>query len=158
MGTLNEPIAKRVAKLFRLLASGFDGEVLSAARRMRQQLAAEGLSFNDIATVIENANGEIEQLKYSDSDAEIIFARGVEKGRAEQSRKPLLAADFYDGASGAPRWNAMAMFCLERRERMRAHELQFVEDMAGRTLSYDPSEKQGKWLLAIFIKLGGMRQ
>ena len=44
--------------------------------------AAEGLAFNDIATVIENCNGEIEGLRYSDSDAEIIFARGVEKGRA----------------------------------------------------------------------------
>jgi hypothetical protein len=156
MAALNEPIAKRVAKLFRLLASDFDGEVLNAARRMRQQLAAEGLSFNDLAIVIENCNGEIEERKYSDADAEIIFARGVEKGRAEQAHKPLLAEDFYDGTS--PRWNAMAMFCLERRERMRANELQFVEDMAGHTLSYEPSEKQGKWLLAIFIKLGGMRQ
>jgi hypothetical protein len=154
---LNEPIARRVAKLVRLLASDFDGEVLSAARHMKQQLAAEGLSFNDIAIVIECCNGEIEERKYSDADAEIIFARGVEKGRTERAHKPLLAEDFYDGA-GAPRWNAMAMFCLERRERMRANELQFVEDMAGQTLSYEPSEKQGKWLLAIFIKLGGMRQ
>jgi hypothetical protein len=64
---------------------------------------------------------------------------------------------FYD-KDRHPRWNAMAMFCLERRERMRPNELQFVEDMAGRTLSYEPSEKQGRWLLAIFIKLGGMRQ
>jgi hypothetical protein len=158
VGALNEPIARRVAKLFRLLASDFDGEVLSAARHMKHQLVAEGLSFNDIAIVIENCNGEIEERKYSDADAEIIFARGVEKGRAEQAHKPPLAEDFYDGASGAPRWNAMAMFCLERRERMRAHELQFVEDMAGHTLSYEPSEKQGKWLLAIFIKLGGMRR
>ena len=64
MSMLDELVAKRVAKLFRLLASDFDGEVLSAARRMKQQLAAEGLSFNDIATVIEQANGEIEERKY----------------------------------------------------------------------------------------------
>jgi hypothetical protein len=157
MSALNEPSAKRFATLFRLLASDFDGEVLSVVRRMKQQLAAEGLSLNDIAAVIENANGEIEERKYSDADAEIIFARGVEKGRAEQARKPPLASDFYD-EDRHPRWNAMAMFCLERRERMRSNELQFVEDMAGRTLSYEPSEKQGRWLLAIFIKLGGMRQ
>ena len=92
MSTLNEPVAKRIAKLFRLLASDFDGEVLNAARRMKQQLAAEGLSFNDIATVIENANGEIEETKYSDTDAEIIFTRGVEKGRAEEARKQQAAA------------------------------------------------------------------
>ena len=63
MSTLNEPIAKRIAKLFRLLASDFDAEALNAARRMKQLLAVGGLSFNDIATVIENANGEIEEKK-----------------------------------------------------------------------------------------------
>jgi len=87
MVTLNEPIAKRVAKLLRLLASDFDGEVLDAARRMKQQLVAEGLSFNDIVMVIENANGAIEERKYSDADAEIIFGKGVEKGRKEEVGK-----------------------------------------------------------------------
>src|SRR6516162_9527138 len=103
MSSLNEPIAKRVAKLFRLLASDFDGEVLNAARRMREQLTAEGLSFNDLATVIENHNGEIEEKKYSDNDAEIIFAKGVEKGRKEEAHKKDLPPAFYD-ADGNPRW------------------------------------------------------
>src|SRR6516225_9357130 len=108
MVALNEPIAKRVAKLFRLLASDFDGEVLNAARRMKQQLTNEGLSFNDIASVIENANGEIEERKYSDTDAEIIFNRGVEKGREEESRKKeqIVASDYYD-EDGRLRWNAI---------------------------------------------------
>jgi hypothetical protein len=43
MSALNEPVAKRIAKLFRMLGSDFDGEVLSAARKMKQQLGAEGL-------------------------------------------------------------------------------------------------------------------
>src|SRR6516165_956742 len=110
MSTLNEPVAKRIAKLFRLLASDFDGEVLSAARRMKQQLAAEGLSLNDIATVIENHQGEIEEKKYSDADAEIIFAKGVEKGRTEEARKQQAPPEFYD-ADGAPRWYEIAMCC-----------------------------------------------
>jgi hypothetical protein len=103
MSALNEPVAKRIAKLFRLLASDFDGEVLSAARRMGQQLAAEDLSFNDIAIVIENANGEIEERKYSDADAEIIFARGVQKGREEEARhrQPDHPPEFYN-ADGVP--------------------------------------------------------
>jgi hypothetical protein len=87
MTLINEPVARRIAKLFRMLGSDFDGEVLNAARRMKQQLTGEGLSFNDIAVVIESANGEIEERKYSDTDAEIIFARGVEKGRMEEARR-----------------------------------------------------------------------
>ena len=109
MSTLNEPVAKRIAKLFRLLASDFDAEALNAARRMKQLLAVGGLSFNDIATVIENANGEIEEKKYSDSDAEIIFTKGVEKGRAEEARKQETPPEFYD-IDGRPRWTAIALF------------------------------------------------
>jgi hypothetical protein len=158
MSALNEPVAKRIAKLFRLLASNFDGEVLSAVRRMGQQLAAEGLSFNDIATVIENANGEIEERKYSDQDAEIIFARGVQKGREEEARnRPDDPPEFYD-SDGRPRWPAVALFCQKHHHRLRPLEQGFVDDMAGSVMWREPTEKQAKWLLSIFIKLGGRRQ
>jgi hypothetical protein len=159
MSALNEPVAKRFAKLFRLLASDFDGEVLSAVRRMGQQLAAEGLSFNDIAIVIENANGEIEERKYSDTDAEIIFARGVQKGREEEARnrQPDDPPEFYD-ADGSRRWDAIALFCQKHHQRLRPAEQGFVDDMAGSTMWREPMEKQAKWLLSIFIRLGGRRR
>jgi hypothetical protein len=76
VSTLNEPVAQRIGKLFRRLASDFEGEQLNTVAAMKRLFASEGLSFSDIATVIENANGEIEELKYSDADAEIIFKRG----------------------------------------------------------------------------------
>ena len=156
MSALNEPIAKRIAKLFRMLSSDYDGEVLAAARRMKQQLVGEGLSFNDIATVIENCNGEIEERKYSDSDAELIFAKGVEKGRKEEANKRDLPPAFYD-ADGQPRWNAVALFCQQHHQRLGQKEQQFIDDMAGKTMWREPTEKQGKWLLSIFIRLGGRR-
>jgi hypothetical protein len=155
MSSLNEPVAKRIGKLFRLLASNFDGEVLAAARRMNQQLLAEGLTFNDIATVIENANGEIEEKKYSDADAEIIFAKGGEKGRNEEARARAAPPEFYD-AEGHPRWNEIALFCQKHIGRLRDEwERTFVSDMAGKTLWREPTERQAKHLLAIFVTLGG---
>jgi hypothetical protein len=159
MSVLNEPAAKRIAKLIRLLASDFDGEVLNAVRRMKQQLVTDGLSFNDIATIIESANGEIAERKYSDGDAEIIFRRGVAKGRAEETRNrpPDHPPEFYD-TDGQPRWNAMAMFCQENHKRLRPGEQEFVDDMAGNTMWRQPTAKQAKWLLSIFIRLGGRRQ
>jgi len=156
MSALNEPIAKRIAKLFRMLSSDYDGEVLAAARRMKQQLVGEGLSFNDIATVIENCNGEIEERKYSDSDAELIFAKGVEKGRKEEANRKDLPPAFYD-ADGQPRWSAVALFCQQHHRRLRPKEQEFIDDMAGKTMWREPTEKQGKWLLSIFIRLGGRR-
>jgi hypothetical protein len=157
MSTLNEPVAKRIATLFRMLSSDFEGEVLNAVVAMKRLFAAEGLAFNDIATVIESCNGEIEERKYSDSDAEIIFARGVEKGRAEQVRVQEGPPEFYD-ADGHPRWNAIALFCQKNHQRLRPIEQGFVDDMAGNTLWREPSEKQARWLLSIFLRLGGRRQ
>lgn len=58
MSALHEPLAKRIAKRLRLLASDFDGEVLNAARRMKQLLTAEQLSFKS-QLWIESCNGEI---------------------------------------------------------------------------------------------------
>jgi hypothetical protein len=155
MSALNEPVAKRIGKLFRLLSSEHDGEVLNAARAMQRLLESERLSFHDIAAVIEGCNGEIEERKYSDTDAEIIFARGVEKGRVEQARERDAPPEFYD-ADGEPRWLEIALFCQKNGEALRSEwERTFINDMAGKLLWREPSEKQAKHLLAIFIKLGG---
>ncbi|MFZ2077492.1 MAG: hypothetical protein WAV38_12750, partial [Xanthobacteraceae bacterium] len=94
MSALNEPIAKRIATLFRMLDSNFDGEVLGAVAAMKRLFKAERLTFHDIATVIESCNGEIEERKYSDADAEIIFKRGLEKGRTEEARKREAPPEF----------------------------------------------------------------
>jgi hypothetical protein len=62
---------------------------------------------------------------------------------------------FYD-ADGQPRWNEIALFCQKNFERLNGDwERVFINDMAGKTLWRQPTEKQDKRLLAIFVKLGG---
>jgi hypothetical protein len=132
MIALNEPVARRIAKLFRSLSSDFDGEILGAVAAMKRLFAAEGLSFHDIATVIESCNGEIEERKYSDADLE-----------------------FFD-CDGRPRWYDMAVFCQRNAEQLRSPwERQFIADIAGKVLGNTPSPKQAKCILRIFVKLGG---
>ena len=41
--------------------------------------------------------------------------------------------------------------------RLRDKEREFVDDMAGRTVWREPTEKQGKWLKSIWFRLGGGR-
>jgi len=158
MASLNEPVAKRIGRLFRMLGSTFEGERRNSVAAMKKLLTDEGLSFNDIATVIESCNGQIDERKYSDADAEIIFARGVEKGRIEEARKKeqIVPSDYYDD-DGHPRWDAIAMFCLRNNLRLRPNEQKFVDEMAANTVWREPTERQAKWLLSIFIKLGGRR-
>jgi hypothetical protein len=155
MSALNEPIAKRIGRLMRMLGSSYEGEWHNAVTMMKRTLEAERLTFNDIATVIENHQGEIEERKYSDADAEIIFARGVEKGRVEEARKQQAPPEFYD-ADGQPRWSEIALFCQKHVTQLRSTwEREFINDMAGKTLLREPTPKQAKHLLAIFVKLGG---
>ena len=96
MADLNESTAKRIAKLVRLMSSEYDGEWSNAVRMLKLVLQNEGLTFNDLAAVIENCDGAIEERKYSDADAAIIFARGLEKGRAEEAHKREAPPEFYD--------------------------------------------------------------
>jgi hypothetical protein len=152
MTALNEPVTKRIAKLFRSLSSDFDGEVLGAVAAMKRLFAAEGLSFHDIATVIESCNGEIDERKYSDADAKIIFERGVAKGLAEQQDINL---EFFD-CDGRPRWYEMAVFCQRNVGQLCSPwERDFVADIAGKMLERTPSPKQARCILKIFVKLGG---
>jgi hypothetical protein len=159
MSNKRKTVTERIADLFRLLESNHEGEALAAIAAMKRLFQGNGLSFADIATVIANHQGEIEARKYSDSDAEMIYAKGVEKGiakgRAEEARKQTLPPEFYDD-DGHPRWNEIALFCQKHTASLRdAWEREFIGDMAGKTLWREPSEKQAKHLLAIFIRLGG---
>ena len=148
-------LAKRIGKLIRLLGSNFEGEAIGSATGLRRLFQSEGLAFNDLATLIENCDGQIEERKYSDADAEIIFARGMEKGRADEARKQAAPPEFYD-VDGHPRWIEISQFCQKAIERLHdERERKFVNDMAGNALWCEPTERQAKWLLKIFVKLGG---
>lgn len=152
MSTLNEPVAKRIATMFRLLNSNFDGEVLGAVAAMKRLFAAEGLSFHDVATVIESCNGEIEERKYSDADAKAIYERGKEEGRAEQQGNDL---EFFD-IDGNPRFYDITVFNRDNVGRLRsAWEKEFTNDIVGKVLGNPPSRKQAQCILKIYVKLGG---
>jgi hypothetical protein len=152
---MDETAAKRIANVFRRLGSNFEGEIVAAVNILKRTLANEGLSINDIASVLESCNGAIEERKYSDADAAIIFARGIEKGRAEQREQQQAPPEFYD-IDGRPIWGAIARWCQQQSGKLRSDwEKTFVNDMAGRMVWSQPTEKQSKHLMAIFLKLGG---
>ena len=149
-------LARHIGKLIRLLGSSFEGEAIAAATGLRRLLQSQRVPFNDLATLIENCNGQIETKKYSDTDAEIIFSKGVEKGRSEEARKQQAPPEFYD-ADGQPRWYEIAVFCQQNSMRLRNEwEQNFVNDMPSKIIKFGkPTDKMVPHLLAIFVKLGG---
>lgn len=129
--------------------------------KLKSLLEAEGLTFSDVAILIEQASGEIRELKYSDEDAQTIFERGVEKGRVEEAQKQEAPPEFYD-IDGSPRWYEIASFCQQNSTQQRngvpllsRWERDFVSDMPSKMVMYRrPTSKQARFLIAIFIKLG----
>lgn len=49
---MSPDLRKRAAKLLAMMGSGFDNEVLSAARLLKSALAGEGLNLNDLAELL----------------------------------------------------------------------------------------------------------
>ena len=153
MSSLAEPITKRIGKLVRMMSSDFDGEMQAATRRLKALLHTESLSFHDLAIMIENHEGEIEERKYSDSEAKAIFERGIEKGR-EQHNGRSLSPDYFDD-DGGPRWLEIAKFCQGHQAALNPKEQEFVDEMPGKLHWRAPSRGQGGFLLSIFWKTRG---
>jgi hypothetical protein len=162
MSAIDETIAKKIGRLFRMFGSPFEGEAHNALTMMKRLLETEGLTFSDVAILIENASGEIRQLKCNDDDALDIFTRGVEKGLTEAARKEELPPEFYN-IDGEPRWYDIATFCQKNSRQQKNGapllsdwEQEFVSDMPSKMIKYGrPTPKQIPYLLAIFVALGG---
>jgi hypothetical protein len=146
-------LARRIGKLIRLMASSSEGEATGATMALRRVQESEGFTFNVLANLIES----FEERKYSDTDADIIFARGEAKGRSEELGKRQAPPEFYD-VDGSPRWYEIAAFCKENSARLRSEwERNFVSDefVANIIKFGKPTERQVPFLMAIFVKLGG---
>jgi len=71
------PIADKLKRCLRLLASDRDGEVVAAARALNRTLQRAGLDIHALADGI--ANGK----RFTEADAVEIYRRGVEDGKRE---------------------------------------------------------------------------
>jgi hypothetical protein len=131
-----------------MLGSSFEGEQLSALRRLLEFLKTEGLTFNDLAT-------SVEEKQFTINDARKIFKEGQEKGRVEEARKQQAPPEFWE-TDGTPRWYEIAVFCQQNSSQLSDWEQNFLVDMPARMIKYGkPKGKQIQHLLAIFVKLGG---
>ena len=131
--------------------------MLAAVTAMKQLFAAEGLSFHDIATVIESCNGEIEERKYSDTDAEDHLRHAGSKKAASKKRSAAICRRNFTTPTGS-RAGTRSRFFAGRISRScaasgNAHS---STTWPARRCGSSRAEKQAKHLLGIFIRLGGV--
>jgi hypothetical protein len=139
---------QKLGTFIRLLASEQDGEALAAARAIVRTLKSSGGDIHTLAERVENANGG----KLTDAEMQKIFDAGFQAGVHEVESRST--GEFHN-VDGTPAWNEIALFCQQNNSRLRENERRFVNDMAGRSIWREPTEKQAKWLKSIFYRLGG---
>lgn len=144
-------LAQRFAKLLSQLSE--PSSVTAAVTALNSMLAAEKLSFSDVANVLE-------EQRYSVEDMQHALNKGKElAGREIAAQNPAL--EFFD-ISGNPNWYAIATFNRDNIEKLhiRTDYDEFCKafstgDVVARTLEREPTPKMQKQLLRIFVKLGG---
>jgi hypothetical protein len=148
-------LAQHVAKLISQLSE--PSSVPQALTALNNFLATEKLNINDVANLIEKRG-------YSADDMTTVFNLGKESARRDlEGQQHQLVGQQQIGLNdcldteGNPRWYEIALFCLDNVGRLHSdREKEFVADMPGKMLQYAaPTNAQAKWLLSIFVKLGG---
>jgi hypothetical protein len=138
-------LAQRFAKLLSQLSE--PSSVAAAVTALNSMLKAEKLSFNDVANVLE-------EQRYSAEDMQHALNRGKELVRRELGSQDS-ALEFFD-LDGRPNWFAIATHNRDNIGKLRRDwDREFTTDMVAKTIAYEPSLKQAKNILRIFVQLGG---
>jgi len=142
-----DPVADKLGKLLKMLSSPRDGEVIAAARAILRTLEGAGADIHELAHRVESG-------KLSEADMQRIYDAAYADGQRDAEKdKP---AEFHDIE---PNWHEMAINCRDQDDgRLTPRERDFVNDMLRWTVHRKPSEKQGKWLHLLYVRLGRRRQ
>jgi hypothetical protein len=134
---------EKIQKLIRLLSSPNDGEALAAVRALQRVLREDGADIHELAARIEGLS-QVEMKKLYDAG----FQEGKNAAAADVGFRSVDPPSFYE------------MACeIERKDdgRLSEKEQEFVADMVRWCARREPSEKQAKWLHAIYCRIGRRR-
>jgi len=144
-------IAPRLRQLILLLSSSHPGEVANAAGAIGRTLRAAGSDWHALAEAIEPT--------ISEADMRRLYDAGYDAGMQAAENKHHNGEDFIN-TDGLPSWHRVARYCQRHIAELDERHRRFVHDMSGRTVYdyYEPTEKQRKYLLSLFYRLGGKLQ
>jgi hypothetical protein len=136
---------EKIGKLIKMLSSSNDGEVVAAARAILRTLAQEGTDIHELAARVDGG-------KLSKADMQRIYDQAYRDG------KDAAAADVGFRSVDPPSFYEMACEIQHKGDgHLSEKEQGFVADMVRWCAHREPSEKQAKWLHAIYCKIGRRR-
>ena len=148
MSADKKTLEQRIAAVVRLFASNSDGDKIAAVYALERVLMGAGTDFNGLAHGIENLGKSTvvpDEIKKKIWDAAV-----------EHTENRLHGADEFRSTDGKPTWQSVALLCQRNKQRLRPQTHEFVDKMASQTVwDQEPTEKQHKYLFALFLQLGG---
>jgi hypothetical protein len=137
---------EKLEKLVRLLSSDKEGEVVAAAHAIKRTLANAGSDIHELAERIKGG-------KLSESEMRKIYEAGYEAGKDENA-----AGKGFSDTTAGPSWLEMAEYCAQHDNgRLTEREREFIDDMTRWCTRREPTEKQGKWLHILYVRIGRRR-
>jgi hypothetical protein len=135
----------KLARLLGLLGSDFDGEIINAARAIRQLLESKGLTFADLKQTVEKPT--LPAVREERHDRRHDWETEREEERHQRERREQRVRDEVI---------AMARAILRHRENLQQHELKFVKQMLTQATvtKLAMTEKQARWFTFLFSKYG----
>src|SRR5262245_36349142 len=117
------PIADKLQRFIRLLASDRDGEVLAAARALIRPFKSSGADTHILAGAITQPSG------LTDAEMRKLYDAGYERGRLDERQAAEDGAVFRNvNIDDEPSWNEIARECTAHPRRMMSErERDFVK-------------------------------
>jgi hypothetical protein len=132
----------KLGKLVKMLSSPNEGEVVAAVRAILRTLQAEGTDIHELAE-------RIEGRKLSRAEMQLIYDKAFQDGKNSAA-----AAGGFSPAN-VPTFHSMACeIQANGGGQLSPKEQDFVEDMVRWRALREPSEKQAKWLHALYCRIG----
>jgi hypothetical protein len=148
MSAHKKTLEERLASLIRLLNSDKDGEILATVHALKRTLESAGTDMNGFARGIENLGKNAEVSK---DQMKKIWDAAV-----QHTENRLHGAEDFASTDGKPTWQSVALYCQRNKYKLRPQTHEFVDKMASQTVwNKEPSERQHKYLFALFLQLGG---
>jgi hypothetical protein len=152
--TIDKSFARKLAGTVRMLTSNKPGDVDAAKQALLRilQSASKDMIFG-VAERIETDPAEIQANGHlNETELKQVFEAGVEHGKKLSAQAQAQTQQAYPQMPSA---FTMAMYCLERIERLDDKHHDFIEKMARTSRRYTLSTRQQAYLEDLYLQLGG---
>jgi hypothetical protein len=156
MASATQKQAKKLASCVRLLLSDNPSEVAAALKGVERTLRSVVNTPADIHALADHIEGNNDG-GLNHEEVKKVYDAGYNNGKRDAENKAnFVSEQSFRNIDGSHNWLEIAKYCQRNNDRIKSpREVEFIDSVTSQLVWREPSERQEKWLLSIFYKLGG---